>query len=163
MARIALGNEDDALDIVQDAMMILANKYSHKTMNEWRPLFFKILHNRIRDHKRRQRVRDRLTVYLNPFFHNDKDEITNPIDHIADRPSNNPALELESNRSMEALNNALHQLPPRQQQVFMLRCWEGLSTAEAATIMSCSQGSVKTHYFRALHFLQKALGDHYHD
>ena len=47
MARLALGNDDDALDAMQDTMMRLVQRYADKPAAEWRPLFYRILHNRI--------------------------------------------------------------------------------------------------------------------
>lgn len=160
MARVALGNREDALDIVQDTMLVMVNKYRNKPCEEWRPLFFRVLQNRIRDLYRYRKVRNRFGGWLRQPF--DSDDDSDPFQQVADVPGNNPAVELESRRSMEAVSTAVAALPRRQQQAFMLRCWEGLSTAETATAMGCSEGSVKTHYFRALQALQEALKEHYH-
>lgn len=160
MARVALGNDNDALDIVQDTMLVMVRKYRNKPSDEWRPLFFRVLQNRIRDLHRYRKVRNRFAGWIGSP--SDDEEGTDPFQQVADVASNNPAAELESRRSMEAVSAAVAALPRRQQQAFMLRCWEGLSTADTAKAMSCSEGSVKTHYFRALQALQLALKEHYH-
>lgn len=162
MARTALRNEEDALDTVQDAMLMLVKQYQHKTEDEWRLLFFRILNNRIRDIIRRRTVRSKFGGWLGSF-NRDGDEDEDPFQQVADIASNNPAMHLERNQSMAAITQAVAQLPPRQQQAFMLRCWEGLSTAETATVMKCTEGSVKTHYSRALHHLQQQLREHRDD
>lgn len=159
MAKVALGNEEDALDTVQDSMLMLVKKYSHKSEDEWRLLFFRILNNRIRDVIRRRTVRNRFTGWLGGIG-KDVEEEYDPFQHVADNPANDPRRYLERYRSMEKLDGALQDLPPRQLEAFMLRCWEGLSTAEAASVMKCSEGSVKTHYFRALNTLQQKLEDY---
>jgi RNA polymerase sigma-70 factor, ECF subfamily len=158
IAQAALRHEDDALDAVQDAMLQLARAYADRPEEEWKPLFYRILENRIRDMQRRRTVRGRVISWL-PFRGNDDDE--DEQDPIAQAPSNDPqpARKLEIAETMEALEKALGTLPRRQQQVFMLRTLEGLDVAETATAMGCSEGSVKTHYFRALQSLRAQLGE----
>src|SRR6202000_317433 len=93
-----------------------------------------------------------------PFRGDEEDDEPDPI---AQAPSNDPSpvKKLELNEAMGALEKALEGLPRRQQQVFMLRTLEGLDVAETAVAMGCSEGSVKTHYFRALQSLRAQLGD----
>ena len=158
IAQAALRQEDDALDAVQDAMLQLARAYADRPPEEWKPLFYRILENRIRDMQRRRTVRGRVISWL-PFRNSDDDE--DEYDPIAEAPSTDlqPPRKLEITETMDALEKALEALPRRQQQVFMLRTLEGLDVAETATAMGCSEGSVKTHYFRALQALRARLGE----
>lgn len=160
IAQAALRHEDDALDAVQDAMLQLARAYSDRPAEEWKPLFYRILENRIRDMQRRRTVRGRVISWL-PFRSNDEDD--EEQDPIALAPSFDPQppRKLEISETMDALEKAIEALPRRQQQVFMLRTLEGLDVAETATAMGCSEGSVKTHYFRALQSLRAQLGEYW--
>jgi RNA polymerase sigma-70 factor (ECF subfamily) len=161
MARTALNNEDDALDVVQDAMIKLARKYGHKPRDEWAPLFYRIVQNRITDFHRKATLKKRFSGLLGIKSDDaQSDQPSNIFDQIADRPSNNPEQALSREQSMVRLASALSLLPARQYQAFVLRCWEGLSTTETARAMKCSEGSVKTHYFRALQFLREALKEY---
>jgi RNA polymerase sigma-70 factor, ECF subfamily len=157
IAQAALRHEDDALDAVQDAMLQLARAYSERPAEEWKPLFYRILENRIRDIQRRRTVRGRVIAWL-PFRGEDDEEEPDPI---AQAPSDDPSpgRRLEIEEAMQALDKALKGLPRRQQQAFMLRNLEGMDVAQTAVAMGCSEGSVKTHYFRALQTLRAQLGD----
>ena len=157
IAQAALRHEDDALDAVQDAMLQLARAYADRPAEEWRPLFYRILENRIRDMQRRRTVRGRVMAWL-PFRGEDDEEEPDPI---AQAPSEDPSpgRRLEIEEAMQALDKALESLPRRQQQAFMLRNLEGMDVAQTAVAMGCSEGSVKTHYFRALQTLRAQLGD----
>ena len=157
IAQAALRHEDDALDAVQDAMLQLARAYAARPAEEWKPLFYRILENRIRDMQRRRTVRGRVMSWL-PFRNDEDDEEQDPI---AQAPSGDPEppRKLEISETMEALEKAIQALPRRQQQVFMLRTLEGMDVAETAIAMGCSEGSVKTHYFRALQSLRAQLGE----
>ncbi len=157
IAQAALRHEDDALDAVQDAMLHLARAYSDRPAEEWKPLFYRILENRIRDMQRRRTVRGRVMSWL-PFRSDEDDEEQDPIAQAPSTAPQPPRL-LEIAQTMGALEKAIESLPRRQQQVFMLRTLEGLDVAQTAAAMGCSEGSVKTHYFRALQALRAQLGD----
>ncbi len=159
MAQIATGNEDEALDLVQDAMLKLVQNYGDRTEGEWGPLFHCILQSRIRDWYRRTKVRNR----LREFFHSpqDEEERENPLEQIPDRAAVAPDEDLKRKRACTALDIAVRALPLRQQQAFLLRIWEELDVAQTAHAMGCSEGSVKTHLFRALQVLRKRLGEHW--
>ena len=158
MAQLATGNRDDALDIVQDAMIKLVQKYSTHDKATWKPLFYSILESRILDWHRRQKVRNRFRTW----FHTDsEDESTeNPLEQQADDDHVIPDFQLQDAQFMQNLEAALQDLPLRQQQVFLLRLWEGLDISQTAQAMQCSESSVKTHYARALEKLRIALKDH---
>src|SRR5689334_2145239 len=156
IAQLGLRNDDDALDAVQDAMMKLVQSYASRGSDEWRPLFYRILANRIRDMQRRRTVRGRIMAWL-PQREDDDEE----FDPVAQAPSAEPtpARRLEIDEAIGTLETAIAELPPRQQQAFLLRNFEGLDVSETASAMGCSEGSVKTHYFRALETLRARLGE----
>jgi RNA polymerase sigma-70 factor (ECF subfamily) len=155
IAQLGLRNDDDALDAVQDSMMKLVQSYAARPVEEWRPLFYRILANRIRDMQRRRTVRGRIMAWL-PGVEDDDE-----FDPIAQAPSPgpDPARRLELDEAIGVLETAVAALPPRQQQAFLLRNFEGLDVNETASAMGCSEGSVKTHYFRALSSLRAKLGE----
>ncbi|MEZ5562185.1 MAG: RNA polymerase sigma factor [Gammaproteobacteria bacterium] len=153
MARISTGNADAALDIVQDAMLKLVRSYRHRSPAEWAPLFQRILANAITDWHRQQRHGDK--VFDRWFGRHLDDE--DALDSLPLPEAQQPERQLDLARNMAAVETAINGLSPRQQQAFMLRCWEGLSTAETAAVMDCSEGTVKTLYSRALHSLRATL------
>jgi len=159
IAQASLRHEDDALDAVQDAMLQLARAYSHRPAQEWRPLFYRILENRIRDMQRRRTVRGRVLAWL-PARGEDDEEEPDPISQ-APSPEPQPPRRLELEEAVGALEKAVAALPARQRQAFLLRSLEGMDVAQTAAAMGCSEGSVKTHYFRALQALRAQLGDFY--
>ena len=158
IAQMAVRDRDDALDIVQDAMLKLARSYGRRPSDEWRPLFYRILYNGIRDWQRRRAVRSRIFGFLPGNWPDDEDPPADPFERVAsDWPE--PSRQLMGEEAMQRLEAALAELPARQQQAFALRCLEGMDVAEAAAAMGCAEGSVKTHYFRALQALRTKLGE----
>ena len=157
MAQLATRNREDAFDIVQDAMLKLVEKYPDRAESELAPLFFCILQSRIQDWYRRSSVRNRLRSWLGTG----EDDEEDPFQHVEDPAGRTAEQLLITEDSINALNAALLELPLRQQQVFLLRAWEGLDVRDTAAVMQCAEGSVKTHYSRALAALKGKLGEHW--
>jgi RNA polymerase sigma-70 factor (ECF subfamily) len=161
-AVFAVRDEDAALDIVQDAMLRLAEKYGHRPVAELPLLFHRIVQNAIRDYFRRQKVRSLWTTLLSSLGPaRGEDEETDPLETLPPGEGSNveqtPAQELERAQVIEIIEQELARLPPRQREAFIMRYWEELDVADTARIMGCSEGSVKTHCSRAAHALAAAL------
>ncbi len=153
MAEISTQNASDALDIVQESMIKLVEKYSDKPCEQWKPLFYRILQNRITDHHRSKTIQRKIFFWKNT--HQEDEEFEDNISRASDYIT--PEREVVGQKNIENIMQTLKVLPRRQQQCFMLRSWEGLSVKETALSMGCSEGSVKTHYSRARAALKKAL------
>ena len=154
MAELSTGNRDDALELVQDAMLGFARHYSGKPEAEWAPLFHRVLDSRILDFHRRHQVRRRWRVWLGRAG---EDEGTDPISQVPDPADPGPLQRVADGETRLALERGLRALPLRQRQAFLLRVWEGLDVLQTATAMRCSEGSVKTHLSRALAALRGRL------
>ncbi len=155
--RTAYAVRDDhaALDIVQDAMMKLAEKYGDKPIAELPMLFQRILQNTMRDYWRRQKVRNLWTTLLSSLSGSaENSEDHDPLETIdVEDDSDEPSAQLERSQTIKIVETALQKLPTRQREAFVLRYWEEMDVAETAKIMGCSDGSVKTHCSRAVHSL----------
>ena len=157
----AVRQDESALDIVQDAMLKLAEKYSGRPPEELPMLFQRILQNTIRDWFRRSKVRSTWTTLFSSFGSKDEDDDFDILESIqADDMANvpvSPSAQLEQSQLLKIIEDAVERLPARQREAFLLRYWEELDVAETAASMGCSEGSVKTHCSRAVHALAKAL------
>jgi len=158
----AVRDEEVALDVVQDAMLKLTENYAAKPVAELPMLFQRILQNTIHDHFRRQKVRSTWTTLLSAFGQKDeKDEDFDPLETLTVNSDSNdladPARRHQQAEVVALIEQALARLPARQREAFLLRYWEELDVAEAASVMGCSEGSVKTHCSRAVHALAKML------
>ena len=143
-----------ASDLVQEAFIALHSAYSDKSIEEWYPLFYTILNHKLQDWRRKEARR------ANPFSFFKKislDDDDLEINDIVDELSPDPAEFMDRHVTAEEIQAAIAALPVRQQQAFMLRAWEGFDTATTAQIMQCSEGSVKTHYHRAIQGLKQTL------
>jgi len=149
----------DALDIVQDAMMQLVQYYRNKSIQEWPLLFHRILQNRIMDWHRAQQKQKRF-FWQSPVSDPDDE---NPVDEMLEMAAQdqqyNPVELMVRAQNVERMIKAVDVLPLRQRQAFLLRVWEGFDVEQTAQIMECTAGSVKTHYFRALQRLRELLGE----
>jgi RNA polymerase sigma-70 factor (ECF subfamily) len=150
-----------ALDIVQDAMLKLSEKYSERPVEELPLLFQRILQNAIRDYYRRQKVRALWTTPISALFGSDNDDESDPLESLEVESESKwleqPQDQLARAQVLDLIDKALQKLPVRQRQAFLLRYWEEMDVAEAAKVMGCSEGSVKTHCSRATHALAAAL------
>ena len=160
-ALFAVRHSENALDIVQDAMLKLAEKYGAKPPGELPMLFQRILQNTIRDFYRRQKVRSLWVTLFSSLSAGREDDDSDPLETLAVADASgsgeNPADQLEQSQVIETIEKELQRLPARQRQAFLLRYWEELDVAETAAVMGCSEGSVKTHCSRAAHALAAAL------
>jgi RNA polymerase sigma-70 factor (ECF subfamily) len=161
-AVFAVRDEQAALDIVQDAMLRLAEKYGDRPAAELPLLFHRIVQNAIRDYYRRQKVRSLWTTLLSslsPGRGDDEDQ--DPLETLQVADTSNtvevPGARLEQAQVLEIIEQELAKLPARQREAFVMRYWEELDVAQTAQVMGCSEGSVKTHCSRATHALATAL------
>ncbi|WP_028447704.1 RNA polymerase sigma factor [Chitinimonas koreensis] len=163
-AWFAVQDEDTALDLVQDAMLRLAERYADRPAEEWPLLFQRILQNAIRDHYRRSKVRSMWTTLLSALSpsRGDEDEV-DPLDTLAVEAASEalqpPHVQAERKQTLALIEDCVARLPLRQRQAFLLRYMEELDVAATAAAMGCSEGSVKTHCSRACHTLAQWLRD----
>ena len=156
----AVHDEEAALDIVQDSMLKLAEKYGDRPEEEYPMLFQRILQNTIRDYYRRSKVRSMWTALLSAFSSNDDDDY-DPLETLAadedDAGPRTPESKLLQAQTLNIIDGEINKLPTRQREAFLMRYWEDMDVAETAAAMGCSEGSVKTHCSRATHALAAAL------
>jgi len=161
-AVFAVREDEAALDIVQDAMMRLSERYGERSPQELPPIFQRILQNAIRDWFRRQKVRSTWTTLLSALAPGrGEEEDQDPLDSLQEAGDANREASahdrLERSQVIEIIEQELARLPPRQREAFVMRYWEELDVTDTAKAMGCSEGSVKTHCSRATHALAVAL------
>ncbi|NHC02420.1 RNA polymerase sigma factor [Acinetobacter sp. 187] len=148
------GHNGIAMDLVQEAFISLHKSYAEKSTDEWYPLFYTILNNKLQDWRRKE---SRRAFPFSLFKKSDLDSDEDEVMDIVDESTPNPLQFLAQELAVEEIQHAISKLPVRQQQAFMLRAWEGFDTSTTAEIMQCSEGSVKTHYHRAIQGLRNSL------
>jgi RNA polymerase sigma-70 factor (ECF subfamily) len=157
----AVRDDDAALDIVQDSMIRLAEKYFDRPAAELPLVFQRILSNATMDWFRRQKVRNAVVRNFSEFESSSDDGDFDLLETLAlqdDSPATESAADSVSRAQiLLAIEAQVAQLPTRQREAFLLRYWEELDVAETASVMGCSEGSVKTHCSRAVHALANAL------
>ncbi len=146
--------QEAALDIVQDAMLRLAEKYGHRPAAELPLLFHRIVQNAIRDYFRRHRVRSLWTTLLSSLSPGEGE--ADPLENLPN-PGEQPGDALEKSQVLDIITQEINRLPGRQREAFVMRYLDELNVAETAREMRCSEGSVKTHCSRAAHALATAL------
>jgi RNA polymerase sigma-70 factor, ECF subfamily len=157
----AVRDEDAALDIVQDSMIRLAEKYADRPVSELPLIFNRILSNATMDWFRRQKVRQAAVLNFSELDFGAEDgdydllEALQAVD--GSWASQGPSERLSREQTLAIIDAEISALPARQREAFLLRYWEELNTAETALVMGCTEGSVKTHCSRAVHALATAL------
>lgn len=157
----AVRDEHSALDIVQDAMIKLAQSYGDKDVTEFPMLFTRIVQNCTKDWFRKQKIRN-TWVSLFSSFKKDGDEDSADPEEFLENPETSKfgqeaSKQMETQELNEILENEIKKLPKRQREAFLMRYWEELNISETAEMMGCSEGSVKTHCSRATQTLALAL------
>ena len=157
----AVRDDDAALDIVQDTMIRLSEKYADRPAAELPLLFQRILSNATMDWFRRQKVRNAVVRNFSDFEGSDEDgefDILEMLETVeAGVGTESAADSVSRDQILLIIESEVAELPGRQREAFLLRYWEELDVAETASVMGCSEGSVKTHCSRAVHALAKAL------
>ncbi len=143
-----------AMDLVQEAFISLHKSYADKSTEEWYPLFYTILNNKLQDWRRKEARRAQPFSFFRKVSL-EEDDIE--LNDVVDESTPNPFELIDQALTAEEIQEAIAQLPARQQQAFMLRAWEGFDTHTTAQIMNCTEGSVKTHYHRAIQGLRASL------
>ena len=155
-------NEEAALDIVQESMMKLAEHYGDKPANELPMLFQRILSNCTLDWFRRQKRHNALFSHLSDFEAAGDDGGDFDLLEAWAGPDNGERAQSAEDlalrgQTLRDIEIEILALPARQREAFLMRYWEEMDVAETAAAMGCSEGSVKTHCFRAVQALSKAL------
>lgn len=157
----AVRDDESALDIVQDSMIRLAEKYADRPAAEFPMLFQRILSNATMDWFRRQKVRNAVVQNLSDFEGDPGDsefDLLETLQTVEGSLGAESAAETVSRAQiLNLIEQVVSELPERQREAFLLRYWEEFDVAETAAVMGCSEGSVKTHCSRAVHALAKAL------
>lgn len=157
----AVRDDDGALDIVQDSMIRLAEKYGDRPAAELPLVFQRILSNATMDYFRRQKVRRAVMTNMSDFDGGGEDGDFNLLEMLETMEGSLGAESAADTVGREQIllliEHEVGLLPGRQREAFLLRYWEELDVAETASVMGCSQGSVKTHCSRAVHALAKSL------
>jgi RNA polymerase sigma-70 factor (ECF subfamily) len=159
-AMFAVRDQEHALDIVQDAMFKLSESYGDRPAAELPLLFARILQNTVHDHFRRQKVRSTwvslFSAFTGPDDEGDAEEVVSALAGPA-AGGRSAADEFQQSQTVGMIEEEIAKLPARQREAFLLRYWEDLDVSETASVMKCSEGSVKTHCSRAVQSLAKAL------
>ena len=160
-AQFAVRDADGALDIVQDAMLKLAENYGDRPAAELPLLFTRILQNTIHDYFRRQKVRSTWVTLFSALGGRGDDDDADPLETLEALAGSDGAESAEDkvgrSQLIAIIEEEISRLPARQREAFLMRYWEEMDVAETAAAMGCSEGSVKTHCSRATHALAKAL------
>jgi RNA polymerase sigma-70 factor (ECF subfamily) len=153
-----LGNYHDAEDAAQQAFISayhgLARFRGRAAFSTW---LYRIVVNVCRTSQRTAMRRPRVVAEIGPADAAGESEAGLFVVDAADE-SHDPRRHAENVELSAQLSSAIRRLPEHQQTAFLLHHVHGLSIEEAAGVMSCRPGTVKSHLFRATASLQRQLG-----
>jgi len=155
IAYISIKNKSDSLDVIQNTMIAFVKYYQSKPQDQWRPLFYKVLQNKINDHFRSNKR------WFNVFVQTKEEDSEEAMMEFQNDRNESPTKNFEKDEIINNVGQAIAVLPRRQRQAVVYRLWQGFSVKETAAIMKVSQGSIKTHLSRALTNLKGQLGEIY--
>jgi len=152
------GDSEEAKELTQEAFLrafrSLKNFRGKSSFYTW---FYRILINTCLDSRRR---RSRWEGIFS-FWRRDKHEKASSDEISAQYPDpkehSNPMDALSNKQLAQEIRQALASLPEKQRVVFQLKVLHGMRIREIAKIMGSAEGTVKSHLFRATHFMRKAL------
>jgi RNA polymerase sigma-70 factor (ECF subfamily) len=148
----------EAEDITQEAFLRAFRSIDRfRGESSFYTWFYRIVANLCMDKKRRWHRWHRI---LMPWREGKdlSDQSENPSgaeqDHEAKQ---NPADHLRQKQLSDDVKKSLRSLPEKQRLAFQLKVFQGMSIREIAQVMGTAEGTVKSHLFRATHFLRGAL------
>lgn len=147
-----LGNSDDALDVMQDAMLrFFGNLHRFDLDRPVRPWLFRIVRNRVLDLFRRRKVRR--SESLETLGDDGEAQTTEFVDGSVDLER-----DLAQTQLRRRLWAALQQLTPNQREIVVLRDYQDLSYQEIAETLAIPVGTVMSRLHGARQRLRLILG-----
>lgn len=147
-----LGNQDDALDVAQDAMLRFfstLNRFDHR--RPVKPWLFQIVRNCVHDLRRRQRVR--LHQSLDSTIRDDDQ----PYSHQLVDAAMDPERDATKSQLRRKVWHSLSKLSPAAREILVLRDYHDLSYSEIAELLGIPLGTVMSRLHGARKQLRKVV------
>ena len=149
---------EDAQDLTQEAFLrafrSIGKFRGDSSFYTW---FYRIVVNVCLDSRRRSRRWNLTFLPWRPAQRQKDSSKELPEEHPDMRYDINPISVLSGKQLSKKIKKSLKALPERQQLVFKLKVLQGMSIREIAKVIGTAEGTVKSHLFRATHFLQEEL------
>lgn len=149
-----VGNREEAEDLAQEAFLRL-----HRSLPTFRgdsrigTWLYRTTTRLAIDHLRRERIKRKL------FFFRQDNDAPDPVE-LASDGRRDQQRELLAQEALQTLRQGLNKLSSRQQVIFTLRHYEGLSLKEIAEHLGLETGTVKAHLHRAVTQLRQDMSDY---
>jgi RNA polymerase sigma-70 factor (ECF subfamily) len=152
------GDSEEARELTQESFLRafrgLKNFHGKSSFYTW---FYRILINTCLDGRRRRNRWEGLFSFWRRGNRGKAsiDEIN--VGYQDSKEYSNPMAALNNKQLAQEIKQALSSLPEKQRVVFQLKVLHGMRIREIAKIMGLAEGTVKSHLFRATHFMREAL------